>query len=155
MREYGQIQSSYWQTASEEVWSDDAKIIGAYLLTGPHTNGLGCFRLPAAYIADDFGWSMKRIEATFKELSRHEFCERYGAVILIPKFLRWNKIVNPRVAKARENEFDALTNQEAKRAAAERMLEYGKHWRQEFRTRLESISERVPKSLQNQFNNPA
>jgi len=147
VREYGQVQSAFWQHASEEGWSDDAKLISVYLLTGPHTNGLGSFRLPSAYVTDDLGWSLERVETAFQELNRNGFCERFGAVVVIPKFLRWNPISNPKVAKARQNEFGSLPSREAKEAAARAMLELGSHWSNEFRARLESLSKRSPKEI--------
>lgn len=152
MREYGQIQCSFWQRASEEGWSNDAMILGAYLLTGPHSNGIGCYRLPDGYISDDLGWVPERVTQTLSELFRKGFCNRFGTVVLIPKFLRWNPISNANVAKAREQEFEAIPNEAAKSAAALALLEFGNHWGNGFRNRLETLSKGFAKQNPTQPN---
>jgi hypothetical protein len=140
MREYGQIQCGFWQRVSEEGWSNDAALLGAYLLTGPHSNGVGCYRLPSGYVCDDLGWTLERVTQTLSELSEKGFCNRFGTVVLIPKFLRWNGISNGNVAKAREQEFEAIPNDQAKEAAALALLTFGNHWTDGFRNRLETLS---------------
>lgn len=145
MREYGQIQCSFWQRACEEEWSNDAMLLGAYLLTGPHSNGVGCYRLPTGYVSDDLDWNPERVEKTISELSGKGFCKRFGRVVLVPKFLRWNSISNGNVAKARQQEFEAIPNDEAKKHAARAMLDFGNHWEDAFIKRLETISKGLPK----------
>lgn len=140
MREYGQVQCSFWAYAAERGWSSDAKLLGCYILTGPHSNGIGCYRLSDGYIADDLGWESERVRETLSELFRHGFCERFGTVLFIPGFLDWNAIANPNVAKARAAEFETIPNADAKRAAARALLEFGSHWDNGFRSRLETLS---------------
>ena len=55
-RDYGQIQSAFWTHPKIRSVGPDAKLIAAYLLTSPHTNGLGCFYLPLGYVATDLGY---------------------------------------------------------------------------------------------------
>ena len=50
--------------------SNEAKLLALYLLTGPHTNMLGCFRLPASYVAEDLGWDLKTVSKRFNELNQ-------------------------------------------------------------------------------------
>lgn len=152
MREYGQIQCSFWQRASEEQWSGDATLLGAYLLTGPHSNGIGCYRLPDGYVCDDLGWAPERVRKGFQELFDKGFCKRYGMVVLVPKFLRWNTISNGNVAKARSQEFEAIPNDEAKVAAALVLLEFGRHWENAFIKRLETLSKGYAKQNPTQPN---
>lgn len=142
MREYGQIQCAYWQHASEQGWSTDAMLLGAYLLTGPHSNGIGTFRVPTGYIQDDLDWDRERVSETLAELSDKGFCKVFGRVVHIPKFLRWNPIANGNVAKARAAEFEALPSEDAKAAAAPSLLAFGNHWPDDFRNRLETLSKR-------------
>lgn len=145
MREYGQIQCSYWQRACEEGWSNDATLLGAYLLAGPHSNGIGCYRLPNGYVSDDLGWSSERVSKGFAELFEKGFCKRFGTVVLVPKFLRWNRISNANVAKARQTEFEAIPNDEAKRHAAFSLLRFGNHWEKGFERVLQSLSKGLGK----------
>lgn len=152
MREYGQIQCSFWQRACEEQWTNDAMVLGAYLLTGPHSNGIGCYRLPNGYVCDDLGWDSERVSKGFAELFGKGFCNRFGTVVLIPKFLRWNPISNGNVAKARAQEFEAIPNEEAKQAAALALLTFGNHWGNPFRNRLETLSKGYAKQNPTQPN---
>lgn len=140
MREYGQIQCSYWERASEERWSSDATLLGAYLLTGPNSNGIGCYRLTFETVSGDLRWAVERVSSVFEELSRNGFCNRFGTVVLMPQFLRFNPIANGNVAKARAGEFERIPNDEAKLAAALALLEFGGHWEKGFVNRLETLS---------------
>lgn len=140
MREYGQIQCSYWQRAIEEEWSNDAMLLGTYLLSSPHSNGIGCYRLPPGYVSDDLNWEPERVSKGFRELFEKGFCNRIGSVVLIPKFLRWNPIANQNVGKARAKEFETIPNTEAKQAAAVGLLEFGNHWPKGFMDRLEGFA---------------
>lgn len=140
MREYGQIQCAFWQRVREEGWSNDAALLGAYLLSGPHSNGIGCYRLPVGYVCEDLAWDSERVSKGFEELFGKGFCNRFGTVVLIPNFLRWNSIANGNVAKAREQEFEAIPNDEAKGAAARALLTFGNHWSNGFGNRLETLS---------------
>lgn len=62
MRDYGLVSSQFWITPDLQSISSDAKLLGVYLLTSPHTNMLGCFRLPIGYISEDLRWDKTRVE---------------------------------------------------------------------------------------------
>lgn len=106
MREYGQLQCSFWQSADIRACSDSAKLLAAYLITGPHSNGLGCYRLPDGYVTADFGWSFDTVSKAFRELIERGFVQRCSDTdfVLLPKFLHWNPIGNPKIAAARLKE---------------------------------------------------
>lgn len=53
MRDYGKVYTRFWLKQNVLSWSDSAKLLGLYLLTCPHCNLLGCFRLPIGYVASD------------------------------------------------------------------------------------------------------
>ena len=55
MRDYGKVFSTFWTSDSTRGMSDDAKVLALYLLTGPHSNIIGCFRLPDGYVSEDEG----------------------------------------------------------------------------------------------------
>lgn len=144
MREYGQVQCHFWQSPEALAFSNEAKLLALYLLTGPHSNGLGCYRLPDGYVTADFGWTQQTVSKAFQELFETGFAMRFEHVVFIPKFLHWNGISNPNVASARRKEFDALPAGEAKSRLARAMLEFGKHWSKEFETVLKSLSKGIP-----------
>ena len=94
---YGTIDSRFWTSLAVRALSNQQKICFIYLLTSPHRNMLGLYRLPAAYAADDLCW---KVDATLKVL-RHltnmmpealaEYDEK-TAVVLIPNYLAYNAI---------------------------------------------------------------
>lgn len=147
MREYGQIQCSFWSDPDVQALSDVAKLLAAYLMTGPHSNGIGCYRLPDGYIQADLGWDSKTVSKGFAELFRIGFAKRCEATffVLIPKFLKWNPISNGNVAKAREKEFEAITKKASIYAElCSSMLVYGNHWANGFETLLEGYAKQEP-----------
>jgi hypothetical protein len=150
MREYGQVQSAFWQSPDAQAWSDTGKLLALYLLTGPHANGLGCYRLPDGYVMADLGWDSERVSKGFEELFRNGFANRIDGVVLLPNFLRWNKIANGNIAKARFGEFESLPKGEAKTLAARAMLEFCQHWDDESKTVLETVCQTVSKRIPNQ-----
>ncbi len=65
MRDYGRVPISLWL---QKYPSDDVRTLLLYVICGPHSNGIGCYRLPPAYIAEDLTWSIERVK-TALELS--------------------------------------------------------------------------------------
>lgn len=147
MREYGQVQCAFWGHPDIAGLSIEAKLMAVYLLTGPHSNGLGCYRLPAGYILEDLGMDSETVSKGFRELFDAGFakrCER-TKFVLMPKFLRWNPIANANVAKARAKEFEEVPSQfQYIQELACVMLEQGEHWPEQFRNRLETLSKPDP-----------
>jgi hypothetical protein len=143
MREYGQIQCAFWQSQDAQQWTDAGKLLAAYLMTGPHSNGLGCYRCPDGYVMADLGWTQERVSEGFAELSRSGFAYRFEGVVFIPGFLRWNKVANGNVAAARMAEFEALPKGEAKARVAGAIINYVKHLGNDYRTVLQTVSETV------------
>lgn len=150
MREYGVLQCSFWQSEDVRGCSDAGKLLAAYLVTGPHSNGLGCYRLPDGYVMADFGWTVDKVTKAFEELSRNGFAYRFESVVFIPNFLRWNKIANPKVAAARQKEFEALPKGDAKGRVARALLEFGNHIPDQFKTILHTVSQTVSQTCSKQ-----
>lgn len=143
MREYGQVQCSFWSDPDIQGTTETAKLLALYLLTGPHSNGLGCYRLPNGYVQADFGWSSERVSKGYGELFQIGFCNRCESTdfVLIPKFMRWNPVANPKVAIAREKEFRTVPKKSAiYQQLAHSMLVYGGHWSEPFRNHIETVS---------------
>ena len=77
-------------------------MLGLYLLTGPHTTALGCFRLPDGYAMEDLAWPPGRVKKGFEELSRKGWADRCETTkwVLICNYLKWNPPMNPNQAKS-------------------------------------------------------
>jgi hypothetical protein len=148
VREYGQVQCSFWTDPDLQSLSGDHRLLALYLLTGPHSNGLGCYRCPDGYVTADLGWSSERVSKGFTELSRIGFTERCETTffVLIPKYLRWNPIANVNVAKARMAEFEAVSKKaNVFSRLCDSMMRFGNHWPNGFETVLKGYAERYGK----------
>ena len=104
MRDYGTIHNGFWSNESLRPAGDDARMLAAYLLTSPHTNTLGAFRLPDAYACEDLGWVSERFQNSLETLSDIGFVKYDPAAkfIWIVNFLKWNRPANPNIWKAIE-----------------------------------------------------
>lgn len=94
--------ATFWTSDTTSDLSDDGKMLALYLMTSPHTNALGCFRLTDGYVTDDMRWTAERVRKGFAELFQRGFanrCETTGWV-LIQKHLVWNRPENPNQVKA-------------------------------------------------------
>lgn len=102
MRDYGKIHTSFWSSETLRGLDTDAKLLAVYLLTSPHTNASGAFRLPDAYACDDLGWDSERLRNGFETLSSRSFVRRCAATswVWVCKFGEWNKPDNPNIKKA-------------------------------------------------------
>lgn len=153
MREYGQVQCSFWSDPDVQRLSDHGKLLFLYLLTGPHSNGLGCYRIPDGYVQADLGWSLETVSKGFGELFREGFVERCEETffMVIPGFLRWNPITNGNIAAARVKEFDSIPKRsKIFPTLINSLLVYGKHFSEEFLNRIETISKGLPKGYSKQ-----
>lgn len=73
MREYAKIESKFWIWAARHRLTDDAKLLALYFLSNTHSNSIGVYHLPLAYIVADLGWLPERIRETVSELSEKPF----------------------------------------------------------------------------------
>lgn len=147
MREYGQVQCALWTNPRFKTLSADARLLFVYLLSGPHSNGLGCYALPMGYVCADMKWVSERVSKGFQELFQNGFssyCET-TEFVFIQGYLKWNPISNGNVAKAREKEFnDVPSNFKHIQALAADMKRFGNHWAKGFETVIERVYQTRP-----------
>lgn len=143
MRDYGRVYSSFWQSPEMRALPEDARTLALYLLTTPHGNLLGCFRLPDAYAAEDLQWLPERVAEGFRKLVESGFATRDEATkwLFIRKFLKWNPFENPNVAKAASKALDQIPAGELKSLLALAILEFGQHVNEELRKGCETLAE--------------
>lgn len=110
MRDYGKVYSAFWQDQDMRDLSEDGRHMALYLMTCPHGNMLGCFRLPDGYASEDLKWSSERVQKGFDELFHAAFAYRCGStsLVFIRKYLNWNQFENPNVGKAAVKLFEAM-----------------------------------------------
>lgn len=144
MRLYGSIQTSFWGSTDIQQLSDQGKLLIAYLLTGPHTNMLGCFRLPLGYIESDLQWERHTVNHALNELSRNNFIlyDEPSNWLLIHHFLKFNAICNPRQGICVEKLFAAVpTQSNVFKPLINSLLAHGKHLLSTFIDRLHTLNE--------------
>lgn len=91
MRAYGAIKPSFWtgQTGGEIcAKGPEAIAIACYLQTSPHTNMLGLFYCPTAYICHDTKMSAHAVEEALAAIEATGFLKREGGWIWLVKKLR-------------------------------------------------------------------
>lgn len=141
MRDYGRVYSAFWQSPETRAFSEDGRTLALYLLTSPHANLIGCFRLPDAYAAEDLIWSSERVSEGFLELESKGFMTRdQGSKwVLIHKYLKWNGFENGNVAIAAHKAFDQIPPIPLKALLAAALLEFGCHLKEPFVNALQTL----------------
>jgi hypothetical protein len=110
MRDYGVVRVRFWEWAKRKHLDDGARELALYLLTSPHSNALGCFRLPMAYLCDDIGRDAGTVGRAVARLREIGFLERDEATgwTWLAAYLRHNPIANRNVGKAVEKLIEAV-----------------------------------------------
>jgi hypothetical protein len=157
VREYGQVQCAFWRHDEIRALDGVAREFALYLLTGPHSNGIGCYYLPDGYVNADLGWPAETISKSFEALADIRFAHRCqtSSYVLIPDFLKWNEIANPNVARARIKEFGTIPRKSTIYGAlCASMKRYGRHWPKDFETVLDGGTKQEPTQPQPEKNLP-
>jgi hypothetical protein len=127
MREYGKVYTAFWTSEDVSVMTEDERTLALYLLTCPHGNMLGCYRLPSAYVSDDLKWTPERVSKGFGGLASKGYiyrCDRAIWVVIL-RYMKWNQFENPNVGKAAGKLFNSLlAPHEAKSLLVKALREY-------------------------------
>lgn len=143
MRLYGSVQVTFWENHITQKLSDQAKLLAIYLMTGPHSNMVGCFRLPDGYITEDLLWSVETVKSSFSQLSEINFLIRDEDChwLLVHDFLKWNPIQNPKQGVGVQKIFNAVPDSSwVFKPLIKSLLTYGKYLNDEFTTQLKRLS---------------
>ena len=142
MRIYGSIHVSFWGNNQIQALSDQSKVLAIYLLTCPHSNMLGCFRLPDGYITEDLRWDIQTVKKAFHELADIDFLTRDEQTgwLVIHDFLKWNPIQNSRQGIGIHKLFEGVpTHSTVFKPLVKGLLKYGDRLEKPFRNRLETL----------------
>jgi hypothetical protein len=102
MREYGKVNTAFWESQTTRSMSEDGRFLSLYLLTSPHSTIAGVFRLPDGYICEDLQWSAERVSKGFAELLSKGFANRCEMTkwVWICKHFEFNPPENPNQRKS-------------------------------------------------------
>ncbi len=100
---YGKVYEEYWDGEKIAALSDRAALLGLFLITGPHRNAIGCFRIGTGAISDipRFGaWGIEGVCEALSDMSRTGFIVRddTSGWTLIVNALRKDPIRSAKVA---------------------------------------------------------
>ena len=99
------VRETYFRV-SPRIWthgfSEDARTLALYLLTGPHRTTEGLYRLPLFYAAADLGWRPKRLQKPLQELLADGFIDYDSEheIVFIRHALRYQAPANPNMMRA-------------------------------------------------------
>lgn len=101
MSRYATIYTKIWQDETFKTLDSDAQMLFIYLLTSPHSNLIGFYYLPMAYVAEDLGNPCETLSEPFRNLCERGLIEYDSAakVVLVRNYLKYNPIQNPNQAK--------------------------------------------------------
>lgn len=148
MRDYGKVYTLFWTSEDVLSMTEDERTLALYLLTCPHGNMLGCFRLPDAYASDDLRWKPERVSKGFSGLVAKGYiyrCERSFWVVIM-RYLKWNQFENPNVGKAAGKLFTSLQPPvDAKALLANALRDFSPTFPRDILEKFESLSKAFAK----------
>ncbi len=99
---YQKIEVVIWNDEKFINLSQEARYLFLYILTSPHSNALGIYVLPKAYICEDLKWSAKQLGKPFSELLSKEIIlyDETTRLVFIKNHLRHNPLENENQTKA-------------------------------------------------------
>ena len=76
MRDYGKVSAQFWvgKTGRALRGDPDAQLVALYLMTSPHSNMIGVFHCPLAYIAHETGLPLEGASKGLRRLIEGQFC---------------------------------------------------------------------------------
>lgn len=76
MRDYGKVSAQFWvgKTGRALRGNPEAQIVALYLMTSPHSNMIGVFHCPLAYIAHETGLPFEGASKGLQRLIEGQFC---------------------------------------------------------------------------------
>jgi hypothetical protein len=99
-----------WHDQKFLALSDDAKLLFLYIISSPHSNSIGLYRLPKQYIECDLGWDNIRLAIPFGILLAERFILYHDStqIVFVRNHLKYNPVQNEKHSKACVNIVNAL-----------------------------------------------
>lgn len=144
MQRYGRLFTGFWTSPDIVGQPVETKLLGAHLLSSPHGNMIGCFRVPVAYVVEDLRMGSETVSKGFRNLSEKGFLTYDSGLswVLIRKFLKWNPIENPNQGKAAAKLFEQVPQNSSVYAPLVQMLkENPANFPSDLLNRLETLPE--------------
>ena len=107
---YVLLATKFWTDEKIINLDTETKLLYLYMLSSPHSNMAGYYRLPKAYIKADLHLSDKGFTKGFNKLLKKgliKYCDK-SSVILVLNYYKYNKIQNENQAKGAANRTSEL-----------------------------------------------
>jgi len=93
MARYYPVSPLYWSDDTVVGWGDAEKLMALYLLTCPHRNLEGLYRLPLAYIEADLGWDRRQVQDAMTAMLVNRFAayDTKASVVWLPNALKYHQ----------------------------------------------------------------
>ena len=106
---YQKVFARIWTSPDFREWDDDCRMMALYILTCPHRNTEGLFRLPLPFMQHDLGWELDRTKAAFAVLEAAGFIATDSAhdLVWIKNALKWD---TPKGSKRLKGATNALSD---------------------------------------------
>lgn len=160
MRDYGKIFTSFWTSPTTRALSEDGRTLALYLLSSPHSNIIGVFRVPDGYVAEDLQWSSERVSKAFQNLSENDWATRNQRTgwVVIHHYLKWNPIENPNQAKSALKQLDITPDTVPEKPLIARTImgsceRFPKKLTADILNRLQTLSKPIAETLPKGFRN--
>ena len=91
---YGEVQGKTWRSPSILGLNDPQKLAWPYVLSNKHSNMMGYYELPLAYMADDLEWSVEKTKKVIETLESRGLIayDHTAQIIFVCKYLKYNRL---------------------------------------------------------------
>jgi hypothetical protein len=98
---YRKVFTSLWLQPCFLALTDAEKVLVFYLLTGPQTNRIGCYRLSPNMAAEDLGMPVNGLRNRLRRVTEAMgyLFDAHARVLYIPSWWRWNPPANANVMR--------------------------------------------------------
>ena len=88
---FAQVSPKFWTDPVVSQWNDAQQKLALYLLTSPHRNLQGLYRLSIRYAAEDLGWTEAKTKLALERLIEDGFAEYDpdAKVVFLPRTLAY------------------------------------------------------------------
>jgi hypothetical protein len=100
-----------WSDTWFEELSVEEKLLWVYFLTNQHANLIGIYEIGMKRISNETGIEINRLQTVMERFTNRSKLFYNGQYIVIPNFLRHQKLANPNMEKSAKNLYDQLPSE--------------------------------------------
>ncbi len=135
---YVRVKRRFWTDEKSGLVSANLKLLLFYLITTPHGNMLGLYRLPDEYGARDIGWSLEEYRENFAQAVALGFVEHdpETSTVFVRNYLKHNPLENGNQVTGALKCLEELPTSPLFRSLADTVTALGKQYLEPLRKRL-------------------